>query len=37
MKGMPVHEEVLDNGLRVLIQEVHTAPLASAFRTGSST
>ena len=26
-----VHEEVLDNGLRVLIQEVHTAPLASVW------
>ena len=38
MKGMPVHEEVLDNGLRVLIQEVHTAPLASVwawYRVGS--
>ena len=35
---MPVHEEVLDNGLRVLIQEVHTAPLASVwawYRVGS--
>ena len=33
-----VHEEVLDNGLRVLIQEVHTAPLASVwcwYRVGS--
>jgi zinc protease len=26
-----VHEEVLDNGLKVLIQEVHTAPLASVW------
>jgi len=26
-----VREEVLDNGLRVLIQEVHTAPLASVW------
>ena len=33
-----VYEEVLDNGLRVLIQEVHTAPLASVwcwYRVGS--
>jgi zinc protease len=33
-----VHETVLDNGLRVLIQEVHTAPLASVwcwYRVGS--
>ena len=33
-----VHERVLDNGLRVLIQEVHTAPLASVwcwYRVGS--
>ena len=33
-----VHEELLDNGLRVLIQEVHTAPLASVwcwYRVGS--
>ena len=33
-----VHEEVLGNGLRVLIQEVHTAPLASVwcwYRVGS--
>lgn len=38
MSGMPVHEEVLDNGLRVLIQEVHTAPLATVwcwYRVGS--
>ncbi len=28
---LTVHEEVLDNGLRVLIQEVHTAPLASVW------
>ncbi len=35
---MEVHEEVLDNGLRVLIQEMHTAPLASVwcwYRVGS--
>ena len=35
---MHVHEEVLDNGLRVLIQEIHTAPLASVwcwYRVGS--
>ncbi len=35
---MAVHEEVLGNGLRVLIQEVHTAPLASVwcwYRVGS--
>jgi zinc protease len=33
-----VHEEMLDNGLRVLIQEVRTAPLASVwcwYRVGS--
>jgi zinc protease len=33
-----VHDRVLDNGLRVLIQEVHTAPLASVwcwYRVGS--
>ena len=33
-----MHEEVLDNGLRVLIQEMHTAPLASVwcwYRVGS--
>ncbi len=33
-----VHEEVLDNGLHVLIQEMHTAPLASVwcwYRVGS--
>ncbi len=33
-----VHEDVLDNGLRVLIQEMHTAPLASVwcwYRVGS--
>jgi zinc protease len=29
--GTTVREEVLDNGLRVLIQEVHTAPLASVW------
>jgi zinc protease len=36
--GSTVHEEVLDNGLRVLIQEVHTAPLATVwawYRVGS--
>ncbi len=37
--GAPaVHEEVFDNGLRVLVQEVHTAPLASVwcwYRVGS--
>ena len=35
---MSVHEEVLENGLRVLIEEVHTAPLASVwcwYRVGS--
>ena len=35
---MSVHEEVLENGLRVLIQELHTAPLASVwcwYRVGS--
>jgi zinc protease len=35
---MGVREEVLENGLRVLIQEVHTAPLASVwcwYRVGS--
>ena len=33
-----VHEEVLENGLRVLIQSVHTAPLATVwcwYRVGS--
>ena len=33
-----VHEHILDNGLRVLIQEVHTAPLATVwawYRVGS--
>jgi hypothetical protein len=33
-----VYEQVLDNGLRVLIQEVHTAPLATVwarYRVGS--
>jgi zinc protease len=29
--GAMVHETVLDNGLRVLVQEVHTAPLASVW------
>ena len=29
--AMHVHEEVLDNGLRVLILEMHTAPLASVW------
>jgi zinc protease len=36
--GAAVREHVLDNGLRVLIQEVHTAPLASVwcwYRVGS--
>src|SRR5688500_9596767 len=36
--GAAVREEVLDNGLRVLVQEVHTAPLASVwcwYRVGS--
>ena len=35
---MGVREEILDNGLKVLIQEVHTAPLASVwcwYRVGS--
>jgi zinc protease len=35
---LSVYEEVLDNGLRVLVQEVHTAPLASVwcwYRVGS--
>ena len=35
---MSVYEEVLDNGLKVLIEEVHTAPLASVwcwYRVGS--
>ena len=35
---MGVREEVLDNGLKILIQEVHTAPLASVwcwYRVGS--
>jgi zinc protease len=30
-QALPVHEEVLDNGLRVLVQEVHTAPLATVW------
>ena len=33
-----IHDEVLENGLRVLVQEVHTAPLASVwcwYRVGS--
>jgi zinc protease len=36
--GTAVHEQVLDNGLRVLIQSVHTAPLATVwcwYRVGS--
>jgi zinc protease len=36
--GIVVHEQVLDNGLRVLIQSVHTAPLATVwcwYRVGS--
>jgi zinc protease len=35
---MSVHEQVLDNGLRVLVQEIRTAPLASVwcwYRVGS--
>ena len=35
---MPVSETLLDNGLKVLVQEVHTAPLASVwcwYRVGS--
>jgi zinc protease len=35
---MAVHEEMLENGLRVLVEEVHTAPLASVwcwYRVGS--
>jgi zinc protease len=35
---MSVHEQMLENGLRVLVQEVHTAPLASVwcwYRVGS--
>ncbi|MGH9203479.1 MAG: M16 family metallopeptidase, partial [Vicinamibacterales bacterium] len=38
MSDPAVREEILDNGLRVLIQEVHTAPLASVwcwYRVGS--
>ena len=34
----PVHEHVLDNGLKILIKEVHTAPLVSVwcwYRVGS--
>jgi zinc protease len=34
----PVHEALLDNGLRILVQEVHTAPLTSVwcwYRVGS--
>src|SRR5688572_15959048 len=37
-RALGVREEMLDNGLRVLIQEVHTAPLASVwcwYRVGS--
>src|SRR4030095_12607817 len=37
--GFAVREEVLDNGLRVLIQPVHAAPLATVwcwYRVGSS-
>ena len=26
-----IHDQVLDNGLRVLVQQVHTAPLASVW------
>jgi zinc protease len=35
---MAVHEQVLENGLRVLVEEIHTAPLASVwcwYRVGS--
>ena len=35
---VPPREEVLDNGLKVLVQEVHTAPLVSVwcwYRVGS--
>jgi zinc protease len=38
VQASAVREEVLDNGLKVLIQEVHTAPLASVwcwYRVGS--
>src|SRR3954452_18824414 len=40
MASLPanVHEQVLDNGLRLLVQEVHTAPLATVwswYRVGS--
>jgi zinc protease len=38
VEASAVHDEVLSNGLRVLIQEVHTAPLASVwcwYRVGS--
>jgi zinc protease len=37
-EGAAVREQVLDNGLRVLVQEIHTAPLASVwcwYRVGS--
>jgi zinc protease len=38
LEGTVVHEQTLDNGLRVLVQPVHTAPLASVwcwYRVGS--
>src|SRR5215510_2116192 len=38
LEAPAVHEQVLDNGLKVLIREVHTAPLASVwcwYRVGS--
>ena len=38
LEAPTVHEQVLDNGLKVLIREVHTAPLASVwcwYRVGS--
>src|SRR5262249_15269603 len=38
LSDMTVREAVLDNGLKVLVQEVHTAPLASVwcwYRVGS--
>jgi zinc protease len=38
VRGARVREAVLDNGLKVLVQEVHTAPLASVwcwYRVGS--
>ena len=38
VEGVAVQEQVLDNGLRVLVQPIHTAPLASVwcwYRVGS--